>query len=81
MNICGTGSSLPKFELDNQRLTTFLDTSDEWITTRTGIHTRRVITDETLLGMGLEAGAKALEDSGLEAKDIDFILCLSLIHI
>lgn len=75
MNICGTGSSLPKFELDNQRLTTFLDTSDEWITTRTGIHTRRVITDETLLGMGLEAGAKALKDSGLEAKDIDFILC------
>ena len=75
MNICGTGSSLPKFTLDNHKLTTFLDTSDEWITTRTGIHSRQVITDETLKGLGLEAAGRALEDAGLEAGDIDFVLC------
>ena len=75
MRILGTGSALPKFTLTNDRLTEFLDTSDEWIRTRTGIETRQVATDETSLLLGKRAAAAALENAGLRAEDIDFLIC------
>lgn len=75
MRILGTGSALPAFTLDNERLTEFLDTSDEWIRTRTGICSRQVITDETLLKLGTDAARRALENAGTDAADIDFIIC------
>lgn len=78
MRIMGTGSALPAYTLTNEKLTEFLDTSDEWITTRTGIHTRRIITDETLLQLGSDAAARAIENAGLTAGDIDFIICTTL---
>lgn len=75
MKIIGTGSAMPKHTVSNAMLSEFLDTSDEWIVPRTGIHTRQIITDETLQELAATAACKALEDSGLKAEDIDFILC------
>ena len=75
MRILGTGSALPKFTLTNDRLTEFLDTSDEWIRTRTGIQSRQVVTSENSLSLSEEAVAAALENAGLRAEDIDFLIC------
>ena len=48
MKISGTGSALPKKIVTNDMLAQFLDTSDEWIRTRTGVTSRHVISDEKL---------------------------------
>ncbi|MGJ4850668.1 beta-ketoacyl-ACP synthase III [Bacillota bacterium Meth-B3] len=79
MNIWGTGSALPALSVDNERLTKFLDTSDEWIRSRTGICERRILgADETLLGLGAQAGARALEDAGVSPADVDLLICATL---
>jgi 3-oxoacyl-[acyl-carrier-protein] synthase-3 len=59
----------------NEDLTKFLDTSDEWISTRTGIRERRVLSTESLNDLASKAAKAALESAGLTEKDIDFILC------
>lgn len=74
MKIIGTGSALPKKVVTNDMLADFLDTSDEWISTRTGIRSRHVISDEKLEDLGAEAVRKALEMSGLGASDIDLLI-------
>ncbi|MDL2218391.1 ketoacyl-ACP synthase III [Christensenellaceae bacterium OttesenSCG-928-M15] len=74
MRIIGTGSAIPKLNVKNDELSAFLDTSDEWITTRTGIRERRVISDETLEELALQAAKNALEMAQLSPGDIDFIL-------
>ena len=58
MKIIGTGSVLPKKIVTNETLSRFLDTSDEWITTRTGVKSRHVISDEKLEDMAIEAAQK-----------------------
>lgn len=78
MRILGTGSALPAFTLTNDRLTEFLDTSDEWIRSRTGISSRQVITHESLLELGTAAAQRALDMAGLSAPDVDFILCTTV---
>ena len=75
MRILGTGSALPAFTLTNDRLTEFLDTSDEWIRTRTGIQSRQVMTDETLLSLGGKAARLAMENAGVTPQEIDFLIC------
>lgn len=73
--ISGTGSYLPEQEKTNVQLESTLDTSDEWIYTRTGIRSRHVaLPHETTSFMASQAAMKALESSGLEADDIDLIL-------
>lgn len=79
MKIIGTGSALPRKTVTNEMLTEFLDTSDEWIFTRTGIKSRHVITDEHLEDLGAEAARKALEMSGLSVADIDFFVCSNVV--
>lgn len=74
MRILGTGSALPGLTVDNERLMEFLDTSDEWIRTRTGICSRQIMTDETLLQLAVRASEAALESAGLSAADIDYVL-------
>lgn len=78
MRILGIGSALPKKTVTNADLTAFLDTSDEWITTRTGIESRQVITDETLLMLGTEAGRRALNDAGVSPDQIDYLICTTV---
>ena len=79
MRILGTGSALPAHTLTNDDLSKFLDTSDEWIRTHTGIRSRQVITDETLLQLAARAANAALENAGLVAADIDYILASSVL--
>ena len=74
MRILGTGSALPKRVVTNDDLAGFLDTSDEWISTRTGIRERRVLSDETLQSLAERAGAAALENAGVAPEEIDFVL-------
>lgn len=61
MIITATGSALPHLSVGNDELTKFLDTSDEWIVSRTGIRSRRVLTDETLTDLG---GARRRKRAG-----------------
>lgn len=75
MKIIGTGSALPQKVVTNDMLAGFLDTSDSWITTRTGIRSRRLLSTETLRELANEAALKALESSGLRPEDIDYLIC------
>ena len=79
MRIIGTGSALPKKVVTNDMLAEFLDTSDEWITTRTGIKSRHVISDENIEDLGAEASRKALDMAGLKPQDIDFFICSNVV--
>ena len=75
--IIGTGSHFPQTVMQNKEFESFLETSDEWIRTRTGISERR-IADRTLgentLSLSLGAAKKALEMAGLQGSDIDLII-------
>jgi 3-oxoacyl-[acyl-carrier-protein] synthase-3 len=73
--ITGTGSALPAKELSNDDLAKMVDTSDEWITTRTGIKTRRIAADsETTAQLSAIAAQNALANAGLSADQIDLIV-------
>lgn len=73
--IIGTGSHLPERIVTNHDLEKMMDTSDEWIRDRTGIHERRVISgDETTVSLGVEAGRKALEAADVDPADIDLLV-------
>ena len=61
-------------------LSQFLDTSDEWIKTRTGVSSRFVISDEKLEDLAAEAAEKALKDAGIKAEDLDFIICSNVVN-
>ena len=74
MRILGTGSALPKKVVTNDDLAGFLDTNDEWISTRTGIRERRVLSVETLQSLAEAAGRAALENAGVAPEDIDCVL-------
>ena len=74
MKIIGTGSALPALTVTNEDLTAFLDTSDEWITTRTGIQARHLLSTEDLYDIAVEAANKAIQASGLRPNQIDFLL-------
>lgn len=74
--ITGTGSYYPSDVRTNAHLEVMVDTSDEWITDRTGIKERRIIgKDETAATMGYEASLLALEAAGITAHDLDMIVC------
>ncbi|MDO5401930.1 MAG: beta-ketoacyl-ACP synthase III [Eubacteriales bacterium] len=72
--IIGTGSCLPEKILTNDELSRMVDTSDEWIKTRTGIENRRIAKEETTYSMGAEAAKEALLQSKTAAEDIDLII-------
>jgi len=73
--INGTGSYLPKRQLTNTELESTIDTTDEWIFSRTGISSRRVASDdETTASMASAAAIAAIEASSISAEDIDLIV-------
>lgn len=73
--INGTGSYLPETSLTNQELESKLDTSHEWIYSRTGIASRHIAADhETTSYMASQAAIKAIEASTITAEDIDLII-------
>lgn len=69
------GCALPDRVMTNDEFTRYLDTSDEWIRTRTGIRERRIAgEDENSLTLALLAGKRAIDDAGLKPEDIDLIV-------
>lgn len=72
--IIGTGSSVPEQVVTNEDLTRMLDTSDEWITSRTGIKKRRIALTETAASMASQAAKRALDNAKCKAEDIDAII-------
>ena len=73
--IAGTGSYLPERILTNRELEAMVDTTDEWIVTRTGIRERHIIADgETTSDMALHASRRAIQAAGIEARAIDMII-------
>lgn len=77
--IIGTGSYVPRKILTNQDLEKLVDTSDEWITTRTGMKERRIAKkDEFTSDMGLQAAKRALKAAKLKAESLDLILVATL---
>ncbi|WP_290751733.1 beta-ketoacyl-ACP synthase III [Exiguobacterium sp. UBA3968] len=75
IGIVGLGTSLPSRRVTNDELATTLDTSDEWIRTRTGIGARRIAADDVdVTDLATEAAQKALDDAGLTVEDIGLII-------
>jgi 3-oxoacyl-[acyl-carrier-protein] synthase-3 len=75
VGIVGLGSFLPEDKITNFDLEKMVDTSDEWIKTRTGISERRkALPSEAASDLGTKAAQKALEDAGITAEEIDLII-------
>jgi len=72
--ITGTGSYLPTKIITNFDLEKTLDTSDEWITARTGIKERRIVTNESTCDLALEASLNALSMAEISPQEIDLII-------
>jgi 3-oxoacyl-[acyl-carrier-protein] synthase-3 len=77
--ITGTGSYVPEKILSNFDLKKKVDTSDDWITERTGIKERRIVkTSEAASDLALRAAKEALKQAGLSARDIDMIIVATM---
>ncbi len=74
ITILGTGEYVPDTTATNEMFAKFIDTSDEWITTRTGIKERKISSSTPNFMMGAQAGRQAVENAGLTPKDIDCII-------
>lgn len=75
ISIIGTGSALPKLEMSNDDLAKLVETSDEWIVSRTGIKTRRIISDdEDLKSLAIKSSLEALEEAKIDAGALDLII-------
>ncbi|MGM9681515.1 MAG: 3-oxoacyl-ACP synthase III family protein [Eubacteriales bacterium] len=78
--ILGTGSALPEKIVTNDELSTFIDTNDEWIRTRTGIQTRHILSDsESLLSLATTACRNAMDNAGIAPDEVDLLICTTLI--
>jgi 3-oxoacyl-(acyl-carrier-protein) synthase III len=72
--VCGTGSYVPAYFLDNNDLAKFVDTSDEWIQDRTGVIRRHIIQEDTTVSMAVKASVNALDNSGTRPDELDLII-------
>lgn len=79
VRLAGLGSYLPERILTNADLEKMVSTSDEWITSRTGIKERRIAASSELASdLGSKAALQALEKSGVKAEELDLIICASI---
>lgn len=74
VQIIGTGSYIPKKVLTNNDLEKIVDTSNEWIVTRTGIRERHLVEEETTSDLSLKASLSAIEDANIKPNEIDLII-------
>lgn len=74
VEIIGTGSYVPENRVTNDNLSKIVDTSDEWIRTRTGIKERRISLTETTADLAVAAARRALDDAGVAAEELDLII-------
>ncbi|KAF3974773.1 hypothetical protein CMV_001921 [Castanea mollissima] len=73
--LVGCGSAVPTLKVSNDDLAKIVDTSDEWISVRTGIRNRRVLSGkESLTTLAVEAGRKALQMAQVDPDDVDLVL-------
>lgn len=78
-SITGIGSFLPKKVLTNDDLTKMLDTTDEWITKRTGIKERRIVENGTTASdLAIEASLRALDDANVLPSEVDLIVAATI---
>lgn len=78
MKVLGTGSFLPQKIVSNDDLAQVMDTSDEWINSRTGIRKRHIAVEETTTSMSVAAAKRAIEDAGVQAEEIDLIIAATV---
>ncbi len=76
--IIGTGSALPKRILTNEDLSGMVETNDEWIRTRVGVHTRHIATEETTASLALAAAKAALTQANVTPAELDLILVATI---
>ena len=75
VEVLGVGSHLPERVMTNDEIATMVETSDEWIASRTGIRERRIAADgESSAGLGADAALRALESAGIAGSDLDLIV-------
>lgn len=74
VKILGTGSFLPENVVTNDYLSTIMDTSDEWISSRTGIKARHLSKTESTTEMSVQAAKNALLNAGMQASELDLII-------
>ena len=78
IKIKGTGSAVPKLRVTNDDLSKLMDTSDEWIKSRTGIGARHLAVEETTTGLAVAAANDALRDAGVTAEELDLIIAATV---
>lgn len=78
VGIIGTGSFFPEHVITNDDLSKLVETSDEWIQSRTGISERRISTGMNTSDLAYEAGVIALKNAGIKPEDIDLIICATI---
>lgn len=72
--IIGTGSAVPEQIVTNEDLSKIVETSDEWISSRSGIKERRLAKEETTTSLAILAGKRALENAGIASEEIEVII-------
>ena len=79
IGITGLGVNVPDRVMTNDDLRQYVDTTDEWIVERTGIHERRIAADdEALTDIALPAAEEALREAGVTGRDIDLLICATV---
>ena len=78
IKISGIASYVPETVIENNDFTSFIETNDEWITTRTGIKTRHCAMNMPTWKMGSSAAEKAITVSGISRDEIDLIICTTV---
>lgn len=76
--LVAAGKAVPERMVNNEELTGFLDTSDEWIFSRSGIRERHIAVTETVTSLSLQAANQALARAGIKPQELDLILCATL---
>lgn len=78
MSLIATGSYAPKLSLENDHLTTLVDTSSEWIEKRTGIKKRNISAGENTSDLAYKAAQSAIQNSGISIDEIDLVLVATI---
>lgn len=78
VKISGVGKGIPDYILTNDELATVVETSDEWIRTRTGIKTRHISKGESTTDLAIKAAKAALEDAKMQGSQIDLIIVATI---
>lgn len=74
IKIVGSGMYVPASTLSNQQLETIVETTDEWISTRTGIHNRHIVTAENTVDLAYEAANRAIDQANIDPSEIGLII-------